>query len=373
LNTCLKVEREKFAVALLCVILLLVACTKDGDTIYLPDPNEEAASTVPLVTVIYGPDDLGDRRYCDMIYEGVETAAATYGLRTMLMSPQSYDEGIQYLELMFRQMAAASDTVRRLFIVPQPAYDSYIRANSHRLEANPYADLLYLETQTPLEGKGSTLYLPYYGAMLEAGALTPLSKTKVVLIGANPHTETVAEAMQGFADGFATDHIVPDPSLDEKELQTVYLSEQVGGGFTIADTTVMRLMDGWRADEMELLVPVCGGACNTFNRLNNALMWPFSMVGIDTDDDSYYFKPFSAVKHIDRAVALCIGQWLSSEGMPKHQTLGLASGYTEVVKHWEWTDQEATDEDVLNAIHEEAIRKESLTPDPSPRGEGSSY
>ncbi|MBQ6964302.1 MAG: hypothetical protein IJP82_01240 [Bacteroidaceae bacterium] len=276
------------------------------------------------------------------------------------MSPQSYNEGIQYLELMFRQMSAATDTVRRLFIVPQPAYDSYIRANSHLLEANPYADLLYLETQTPLEGKGSTLFMPYYGAMYEAGALTPLSKTKVVLIGANPHTKTVAEAMQGFTDGFAADHIVPDHSLDEKELKTVYLSEQADGGFSISDTTAMRLMDGWEADEMELLVPVCDGAYNTFNRLNNALMWPFSMVGIDIDDEAYYYKPFSAVKHIDRAVALCIGQWLSDEGMPKHQTLGLASGYTEVVMHSEWwTYEEETDEAVFSAIHEEAIRKEA--------------
>jgi len=343
----------------LLTVLVVAGCTKDGDTIYQPDPNEEAASTAPLVTVIYGPGDLGDQRYCDMIYEGVEKAAAEHGLRTMQMSPQSYDEGIQYLELMFRQMAAASDTVRRLFIVPQPAYDSFIRQNSHRLEANPYADLLYLETQTPLEGKGSTLYLPYYGAMYEAGVLTSLAKTKVVLIGANRHVETVAEAMQGFTDGFATDHIVSDHSLDEKELRTVYLSEQASGGFSIADTTAMRLMDGWKADGMEILVPVCGGAYNTFSRLNNALMWPFSMVGIDIDDDAYYYKPISAVKHIDRAIALCIGQWLSGEGMPKHQTLGLASGYTEVVRHWEWTDQDEPNEDLLNAIHEEAIRKEA--------------
>jgi len=137
--------------------ILLTACTKDGSTIYMPDPNEEAASTAPLVTVIYGPGDLGDRRYCDQIYEGVEKAAATYGLRTMQMSPQSYDEGLQYLELMFRQMAAATDTVRRLFIVPQPAYDSFIRQNSHRLEANPYADLLYLEKEMLMQYVKPTL------------------------------------------------------------------------------------------------------------------------------------------------------------------------------------------------------------------------
>ncbi len=33
-----------------------------------------------------------------------------------------------------------------------------------------YNDLLYLETSEPLDGKGSTLCLPYYGAMYEGGA-----------------------------------------------------------------------------------------------------------------------------------------------------------------------------------------------------------
>ena len=31
-------------------------------------------------------------------------------------------------------------------------------------------NLLYLETSEPLDGKGSTLCLPYYGAMYEGGA-----------------------------------------------------------------------------------------------------------------------------------------------------------------------------------------------------------
>ena len=33
-----------------------------------------------------------------------------------------------------------------------------------------YNDLLYLETSEPLDGKSSTLCLPYYGAMYEGGA-----------------------------------------------------------------------------------------------------------------------------------------------------------------------------------------------------------
>ena len=146
------------------VLLLSVGCTKGGDTIYKSDPNEEAASTKPLVTVIYDANALGDRSFNDLIYEGVERTAQELGLRTMQQSPRTYEEGVQYLELMFRQMESAKDSVRRLFIVTSTGYDDFIRKNNKRLEANPYADLLYLETRTPLEAKSSAPYtvcLPY--------------------------------------------------------------------------------------------------------------------------------------------------------------------------------------------------------------------
>ena len=39
---------------ILAAVLTVIACTKEGNTICLPDPDEEAASTMPLVTVIYG-------------------------------------------------------------------------------------------------------------------------------------------------------------------------------------------------------------------------------------------------------------------------------------------------------------------------------
>ncbi len=65
-------------------------------------------------------------------------------------------------------------------------------------------DLLYLETDTPLEGKGSTLYIHYYRAMYEAGAITPCFSPDVLLVGANPENKSVAEAIQGFCDGYNT-------------------------------------------------------------------------------------------------------------------------------------------------------------------------
>ena len=109
---------------LLATMLVLVACTKDGNTIYQTNPDEEKPSTAPLVTVIYGPNGLGDRSYCDLIYKGVEEAAKKHGVRTLPRSPVSEEQGLAYLDMMFRQMENASDSVRRLFITPSPVYDA---------------------------------------------------------------------------------------------------------------------------------------------------------------------------------------------------------------------------------------------------------
>ena len=341
------------------LLLVIAACTKEGDTIYQPDPAD-SASTAPLVTVIYDPNALGDGGYNDLIYQGVEQAAKEYGLRTMQLSPVTREEGLAYLQTVFQQMEAAQDTVRRLFIVAAASYDDYLRQNNNRLEKNDYADLLYLETSTPLNGKGYTLYLPFYGAMYEAGAVAPVIAPEVLLVAANPEIESVKEAVEAFTEGFRTDYVAAD---DDRQLVIQYLSDGVSGGFAVADTTAMRLLyqHDWQTWS-QLMVPVCGGAGSTFRRLIE-IMGGYDYVGVDATITSPHC-PFSAVKHIDRAVALCIGQWLSAEGMPKHQVLGLADGYTELVVHpYTNSHKQAFSEQLTDAlrtkIYNDAVRKEA--------------
>ena len=341
--------------------LLLAACTKDGDIIYEPDPNDQS-SGAPLVTVLYAPDGIGDQSYNDLVYQGVEEAAAMMGLRTLHLSPITGDGGRIFLEQTIAEMSAATDTVRRLLIVASTLYDEEVRQNSQRIEANPRADLLYLETSTPLSGKGSTLYMPYYGAMYAAGAIAPIVAGDVLLLGANPKDKAVAEAMQGFADGFGTDYITTD---DEKVLVNGYIAEENGDGFSVADSTALRIMaepeEEWESSN-RLLMPVCGGAANTFFRLTE-LIGGYQYVGIDSKKTSARCH-YSVVKHVDNAVISTIGSWFSGEGMPKHQSLGMADGYTDVILHpYGTTMQEAFDELLPDAkwedIREEAIRKEA--------------
>lgn len=107
-------------------------------------------------------------------------------------------------------------------------------------------------------------------------------------------------------------------------------------------------------------------SARTFQHLND-LMGGYDLMGIDVSYNSTN-SPLAAVKHIDRAVALCISQWLSPEGMPKHQTLGLSDGYTGVevttgnslfydVLTYNLSADVLTDE-LRTKIHEEAVKKE---------------
>lgn len=353
---------------IMAVGLLLTCCTKEGDIIYQTDPDD-AAPTTPLVTVIYDPNAVGDGNYNDLIYQGVEQAAKQYGLRTMQLSPSTREEGLAYLQTLFQQMSAAQDTVHRLFIVAAASYDDYLRQNNDRLAANPYADLLYLETAKPLEGKGSTLNLSYYGAMYEAGAIAQALAPDVLLVAANPKVESVSDAVSGFTDGFRADYVQYPERLDyDKTLVTEYLSDDVAGGFSIADTTAMRILYNrqWPS-YFHLFVPVCGGAARTFQHLND-LMGGYEIMGVNVAYNSTN-SSLSAVKHIDRAVSLCISQWLSPDGMPKHQSLGLADGYTGVevvadnslfydVLTFNLSAEVLTDE-LRTKIHNDAIRKEA--------------
>ena len=337
---------------LLAVILLLVACTKEGNTVYLPNPDEEQPSTAPLVTVIYDVNGLGDRSYNDKIYRGIESAAKKHGFRTLQLVPDSYEQGLAYLETVFRQMESAQDTVRRLFIAPCQGYDEFIRKNNRRLERNPYADLLYLETSTPLEGKGSTFYIDYYGAMYMGGYLCKDYYSSdldvVLLVLANPHTQSVVEAGEGFVDGFNS-----TTSAKEKTLKIRYLSNEPGGGFHLADTTALRIYQEAKVNEEDdvCVVPICGGAMNAFFRILPKFSY---YVGVD----DYVFSPLinnyiNVIKNIDTVMEYYIDQWADGT-LPKHRTFGLRDGATDIyASEFTYIRREK-----LEDLRQEAIRKE---------------
>jgi basic membrane protein A len=280
----------------------------------------------------------------------------------MQLSPSTAPEGLAILQEYFKQMRMPRDTIRRLLIVAGTEYEDFLRENSDELEGNPLSDLLYLETSEPLPGKGSTICIPYYGAMYEAGAVSCAFSYnyKILLVAANPVMPAIQESVRGFTEGFNADYLPPD---EDKELLTEWLSDEAGGGFSIDDDKAMDIVyDSGLFAVAPLVFPVCGGASGTFYRLGD-LFGGYDYIGIDTTSISPNC-PFSVDKHIDKAVDHCIGEWLSSGGIPKHQTLSFADGWTEVVLH-PYTEMQKylagkyLPAELLRNIHEYAVRKEA--------------
>ena len=194
-------------------ICVLTACTKDGDVIYVTDPADQVSSA-PLVIVVYSANALGDGNYNDLIYQGVERAALDHGLRTMQLSPATHEEGLAYLETLFQQLSNQQGTVRRLLIVASAGYDDYLRQNNKRLES-------------------------------------------------------ITEAVDGFTTGYYTDYMtVSESEAESKELTIKYLSDDVYGGFTVSDDVVVDIMKApIKQSFYNLVVPICGGAATTFQRI----------------------------------------------------------------------------------------------------------
>lgn len=347
----------KYAFAAI-TLILAAGCRKEQ----LAPDSSDVPSGAPLVTVVYSPGALGDRSYNDLIYTGVERAALSRGLRTMQLSPSTASEGLAILQEYFKQMREPRDTVRRLLIVAGTEYDDFLRESGDALKDNPLSDLLYLETSEPLPGEGSTICLPYYGAMYEAGAVSCAFSYnyKILLVAANPVLPVMQESVRGFTEGFNADYLPPD---NDKELLTEWLSDEAGGGFSIDDDKAMEIVYGDdRFAVAPLVFPVCGGASGAFYRLSD-LFGGYDYIGIDAAVVSRHC-PFSVVKHIDRAVDLCIGEWLSPDGMPKHQTLSFADGWTEVILHpytemQKYLSGEYLPAELLRTIHDDAVKKEA--------------
>lgn len=344
-----------------CVLLTALAvclgCSREP--IYRPDPSD-APGTTPLVTVLYDPGALGDMTYNDLIFEGVERAAFGHGIRTRQYAPRNQEEGLSFLSGIFDQMSDPADTVRQLLVIAGSSYDDYVRANNRRLEANPRADLLYFETKVPLEGKGSSVHIRTYGAMYEAGAFSPLFANQVLLVAANPYD--VADAIKGFQAGFQSEFAkeIEYTPYGERTLTIEYLSDQPGEGFSIDDASAIHLLydQPWQEGFTGLIVPLCGGASGVFRRLAEGDNY-FSILGIDKEILSTACQ-YATVKHADQVAELCIDQWMSETGLPKHQSLGLDEYYCETVFCPAEPEDMGVIIDLITGQRKSALRKEAI-------------
>ena len=333
----------------LCLLLLIhFSCAKDGCVIYIEDPIEK--DTRPIVYFVSKQGSLGDIGYVDALYRGVVRAT---GANTMMLSlvelptdEASIDNALSY---MIEYMQAEGKNRRALVVIANDNLESLLRKYSNKISSADNVDFLLAETadnSLPIY----TMRIPQYGVYYQAGVITGQCLTgvsKAMAVYANTNELSLLDMALGFREGL-------DDSGTDIGLTEIYITDNYGG-YDEADYAYRFSyeIDG----EYNLVLPLCGGTAQGFFRYNRENPGHFYTLGVDSDMQHYSPDvPLSIVKHIDQAVEMWITRWGKGEEMPKHMSLGLASGYTEIVVSNAYSDKNLSQ--TAEQCYQNALEKE---------------
>lgn len=330
----------------------LSACSDDDDVSETP-----SAFSLPVVSVLYTPNGLGDGGYNDSISRGVYEAqliggdaAGTTKERFLInsFSPETYAEGEAFFTDWLQSYGKHG--VRELLVVASSDYEALVRKYRDSIPDTNDAAVILLESRAT-DLPAHTLHVPLYGASYEAGLLAKqcVFTRKALVMKANNFDEAIQDGAQGFADGYlaATDTL-PD---------FYTLTEDSTGGYDNAD--VAYLLGSYIGKNYDFVYPLIGGSIQGLLQYDREVATNnlFFLAGIDANMSALSnFIPFSVVKHMSRIVSGQITSWLNGATLPRHQSFGYADGGIEVIQHWE--DDEYYHY-ITDAQRQEIIRKEA--------------
>ncbi len=335
-------------IVLYLLLLINFSCAKDGCIIHVIDPIEE--DTRPIVYFVSKKGSLGDIGYVDALYRGVVSSTNENGMMLSLVELPTDETSIETaLSYMIEYMQDEGKSRRALVVIANDNLESLLRKYKDKIVQADNVDFLLTESiDTTLSIH--TMRIPQYGVYYQAGriagqCLADISKALVVY--ANSNELSLFDMSLGFSGG------INDSGKDISIIET-YITDYAGG-YDMADYAykLSYELDG----KYELVLPLCGGSCQGFFRYNRENPGKFYTLGVDSDMQHYSPDvPFSIVKHIDEAVEMWITRWGKGEVMPGHMSLGLASGYTEIVISDTYADKGLAD--IADECYRTALKKE---------------
>ena len=333
------------------IMLPILSCTKSGDTIYVDDDLTE--DTRPIVYFIYKEGSLGDMGYMDALYRGIAKAANDGNMLLSLAELPSDTSKIDFaLSYFLNYMEKVGANRKSIIVIANDNLESMLHHYEGMLKESGNVSVLLAETQDTTLAVHSIRF-PVYGACYQAGRITAQSLSDVsniLVVTANPNENSLADMGKAFTLGIEEGKVQANREVD---IANYYISNTTGG----YDEAEQLYQMSYDIDQKyQLVVPVCGGTVQGLLRYNREHPNSFYTVGMDTDLQQYSSKvPFSIVKHIDKAMEDWITKWAKGEQLEKHLSLGLSSGYTELVIADQYSDELG---DIAKQIYPTAIEKE---------------
>ncbi|MCC8038156.1 MAG: hypothetical protein LIP02_08515 [Bacteroidales bacterium] len=296
------------------VAMLLVGCTKDGETLWIDDAAVE--DDRDAVVFVYGENQLGDITYNDEIYSGVVAATKRHDLLLTLERLDSAENlslgdamdiflWVQNLEL---------DDSRTLIVWCNDSYEPLLREREDLLTENPKVTHLLVESRDaslPV----NTMYFSLYGAAYQA-AMTVNDAMgdveSVALVGDGPK-DAVLGFLQGVSDG-------------TRAINVTHFALPKGEDYILADSAyrlAYQIDNGY-----QMAMPMNADVAQGLLRYNREYAVSFYTLGINTDMRPYSSRiPLSMTKSLATAVEEWIGNWAEGREQDKHIVYDLESGY----------------------------------------------
>lgn len=302
------------------VMSVMSACSDD-----VGDDDRDMASVPYVLTLICSPNGLGDDGYNDKIFEGVCRFLDVYGdeVEFHLKSPRSVDAALQDYEEWLAEPEI--DGKNELLVLAGSEYRDFpIRGGG----PSGNRKVLLFETKGRDYPVGVyTFSLSMYGVSYWAGSVVGIMAAggfellgSTLVLAAMPGEPVLEEAIRGYSDGFY--------AQGGRSCRTCYLADGYEG-FAMPDSAY-RMLDRM-ADDYWMVYPLLGGSAAGVYRYSREVLWT-PTIGMDVDCSSITTAVyFSVVRKIDGVIEMYLNDWVAGKEWPVSQTLGLSSGWVDIV------------------------------------------
>lgn len=312
---------------LLLLVFSLFSCTKEGNTLYVEDVVE--SDSLPIVYFLSREGSLGDLGYVDAIYNGTVKGVSKGKMKLSINELPSDDaQAVTKFRSILNSIKKENANSRKLMVIANDNFESILHQCENDIKSADGVDILFGETNdTTLSVH--TFRMPQYGIYYQAGMVigSELYRFgKILIANANPTDLPIKEMRHGFSQ--AIDDSKKATPSSQLQIENRFLSITTGG-YHIPDSAY-RL--SYLISDYTLVLPLCGETAQGFLRYSRETPLAFSVIGVDYDMSDYAVgTPLSVVKHIDKVVEQWITKWGEGALQERHQTYGLASGYSEIV------------------------------------------
>lgn len=337
------------------------ACKGESESISDSSGEYDSYENTPCIAVLYPPHALGDGSYYDNISYAVHLSALENKAIAFDMVPEDLEDAENKLVVALTLQYSNKDV---LIICADPLYLSFLEKHKQaELEAQ---QILLLESREVDNPYISTAILPNYGMSYLSGVAVKtlfntlgLEKGKAICLLANDTNSQLLDGLKGFSDGFdegwngkiysPEDAVFEEGEFAEYRKNAPFVAvklvddeteesmnnEEISlAGFDKPTAAyVLSVILQSSDNPYDFYYPLCGSSIQGLLRYSQENHdYPFLTAGVNSEVMAYSdYVVFSAIKHIDKVVKLCISQWLNDKTIPHFQEFGLKDGYTEVV------------------------------------------